>query len=237
MMYTTDANGKQVTYYDDRLELGSNTIMYSDMENICHVSGDPAAFRFDYKGKHIQIPYKQGEYDTLIEYYRLAASITPLVDPIETSPAAPVVPAAPAAYQGGYAGQQQYGQNAGYAGQQQYGQPGYGGQNAGYAGQQSGYGYDPNGYGKQIPVAGVNGVARVYDKNIFTWVFCFLLGGFGVDRFIRGQVVLGILKIVTMSGFGVWSLVDWIIALIKAYGQSYGTDNYFTFDEAGNYMK
>ena len=121
--------------------------------------------------------------------------------------------------------------------QQQYGQPGYGGQNAGYAGQQSGYGYDPNGYGKQIPVAGVNGVARVYDKNIFTWVFCFLLGGFGVDRFIRGQVVLGILKIVTMSGFGVWSLVDWIIALIKAYGQSYGTDNYFTFDEAGNYMK
>ncbi len=69
-----------------------------------------------------------------------------------------------------------------------------------------------------------------FDKNVFTWVFCFLLGGLGVDRFVRGQVGLGIAKIflgpVTV---GIWPLVDWIIALTKAYGDSYKDAPDFTF--------
>jgi len=32
---------------------------------------------------------------------------------------------------------------------------------------------------------------------------------------MRGQIGLGILKIVTLAGLGVWSLIDWIIALTK----------------------
>lgn len=67
------------------------------------------------------------------------------------------------------------------------------------------------------------------DKNVFTWVFCFLLGYLGVDRFVRGQVGLGILKLLTAGGCGIWSLIDWIIALSKAYGASYSADQEFTF--------
>jgi len=60
------------------------------------------------------------------------------------------------------------------------------------------------------------GVEKRIDKNVFTWVGTFLFGAFGVDRFIRGQVGLGILKLLTLGGgFGVWAMIDWIIALTK----------------------
>ncbi len=53
------------------------------------------------------------------------------------------------------------------------------------------------------------------DKHVYTWVGSFLLGGIGVDRFMRGQIGLGILKLITAGLFGLWTLIDWIIALTK----------------------
>lgn len=53
------------------------------------------------------------------------------------------------------------------------------------------------------------------DKHVYTWVGTFLFGGIGVDRFMRGQTGLGILKLLTVGGGGVWALIDWIVALGK----------------------
>ena len=49
------------------------------------------------------------------------------------------------------------------------------------------------------------------NKHVFAWVFCFLLGELGA------------------GGCGVWSLIDWIIALTKAYGAAYANSEEVVF--------
>ena len=76
------------------------------------------------------------------------------------------------------------------------------------------------------------------NKHLFVWLGAFFLGGFGVDRFLRGQIGVGVCKLLfNWLTLGIWSLVDWIIAMVKAYGAAYGNVEDLTFDIAGNYVK
>lgn len=43
----------------------------------------------------------------------------------------------------------------------------------------------------------------------------FFLGGLGIDRFYLGYTGLGILKLITCGGCGIWSLIDFILIVIK----------------------
>lgn len=53
---------------------------------------------------------------------------------------------------------------------------------------------------------------------------------------MRGQIGLGILKLVLCWTF-IWALIDWIIALTKAYGGAFGNSNFVIFDNTGKYVK
>lgn len=79
--------------------------------------------------------------------------------------------------------------------------------------------------------------AHEYDKNLFIWVGTFLFGYFGVDRFMRGQVAIGIAKIfLGPCTIFIWDFADFIIALYNAHSGYYATRKNFTFDAEGEYM-
>lgn len=50
---------------------------------------------------------------------------------------------------------------------------------------------------------------------ILVLIMSVLFGSIGVDRFIMGHVGLGILKLVTFGGCGIWWLVDLILIAIQ----------------------
>lgn len=64
--------------------------------------------------------------------------------------------------------------------------------------------------GKQLrPPDGVAGQPKLNGNHIL--LASILAGSYGVDRFMLGQTGLGVLKLLTLGGCGVWHVIDVIL--------------------------
>ncbi len=56
-----------------------------------------------------------------------------------------------------------------------------------------------------------------------------LAGTFGIDRFLLGQVGLGVVKLITCGGFGIWTIIDWILIMGEAKKKNLESFNQIVF--------
>lgn len=59
-------------------------------------------------------------------------------------------------------------------------------------------------------------IATPWKNPMVCFWLAFLVGGFGADRFYLGQTGLGIAKLLTCAGAGIWGLID----LFTAFGRA-----------------
>lgn len=57
---------------------------------------------------------------------------------------------------------------------------------------------------------------------IATLLFCILLGTLGVHRFYVGKIGTGILMLLTLGGFGIWMLIDFILIVCGRFTDKEG---------------
>jgi TM2 domain-containing membrane protein YozV len=56
---------------------------------------------------------------------------------------------------------------------------------------------------------------KEYQRQLTVLIISFLGGYLGLDRFYRGEIALGVIKLITLGGFGIWYLVDLAIAAYR----------------------
>jgi TM2 domain-containing protein len=91
------------------------------------------------------------------------------------------------------------------------------------------YEQPPDNYGQQQyappPMQSQMG-GSVQQSQGYDWtvalVLSILVGEFGVDRFYTGSIMLGLLKLITFGGCGIWWLIDIILIVTGSYKDANG---------------
>jgi TM2 domain-containing membrane protein YozV len=57
---------------------------------------------------------------------------------------------------------------------------------------------------------------------LVTFLLCIFLGFLGVHRFYTGHILVGLIQLVTLGGFGIWWLIDLVLVLTNRYRDANG---------------
>lgn len=58
--------------------------------------------------------------------------------------------------------------------------------------------------------------------NLPVFLFCLFFGLIGAHRFYVGKHITGILQLITLGGFGVWALIDFIVIIMSRFEDADG---------------
>ena len=65
--------------------------------------------------------------------------------------------------------------------------------------------------------------AQASDKGFVpVLLLCFFVGILGVHRFYVGKIGTGILQLITFGGFGIWTMVDFVMIAVGSFTDKEG---------------
>ena len=77
------------------------------------------------------------------------------------------------------------------------------------------------GSGKKYPAAAIPDLYS--DKSMTTaLIISIFLGGIGIDRFYLGYTGLGLVKLLTLGGCGVWAIIDLVLIAMRKLNDAQG---------------
>ena len=61
--------------------------------------------------------------------------------------------------------------------------------------------------------------------HIVVLLISIFLGQFGIDRFFVGDTMMGVLKLITCGGCGIWTIIDWFLIMGVTKDKNYARFN------------